>query len=81
MKIEPNRRHCGFYCHSDYGPTFGDDINIINNPNTTMDSYSDLSQLIHILVMNLIQMKGKHFCQDRIIFNWMKLKFMKKSKF
>jgi hypothetical protein len=43
MKIEPNRHHCAICCCSVFGPTFGDDINIINNPNTTMDSHSDLS--------------------------------------
>ena len=43
MKIEPNRHHCAIYCNPEYGPTFGDDINIINNPNTTMYSSSNLS--------------------------------------
>jgi hypothetical protein len=43
MKIDPNRHHCAIYCSTEYGLTFGDDIYIANNPNTTTDSYSNLS--------------------------------------
>ena len=42
MKIDPNRHEYAIYCHSVCGPTFGDDIVIENNANTTMDSYSYL---------------------------------------
>jgi hypothetical protein len=34
MKIDPD--------YHEYGPTFGEDICIANNPKTTMNSYSDL---------------------------------------
>jgi hypothetical protein len=43
IKIEPNRPHCAIYCNIEYGPTFGADIYVANNANTTMGSYSDLS--------------------------------------
>ena len=42
MKIGPNRHGEAIYCDSDDGPTFGDDICIANNANTTMNSYSQL---------------------------------------
>ena len=42
MKINPNRHESAIYCHSSFGPRFGDDIIIKNNVNTTMDSCSDL---------------------------------------
>jgi hypothetical protein len=42
MNIDPNRHKYGIYCHSEYGPSFGYDIHIANNANTTMDSYSNL---------------------------------------
>jgi hypothetical protein len=43
MKIDPNEHHYAIYCNPEFGPTFGDDINIINNPNTTMCNYSNLN--------------------------------------
>ena len=42
MKIDPDEHHRAILCHSSCGPTFGDDICIANNPNTTMNSYSNL---------------------------------------
>jgi hypothetical protein len=42
MKIKTNNPHNAIYCHSKYGPTFGPDICIANNANTTMGSYSNL---------------------------------------
>ena len=42
MKVDSNRHHNAIFCHSEWGPTFGDDINIANNANTLMDSYFDL---------------------------------------
>ena len=42
MKVNSNRHLNALYCHSDEGPTFGDDICIYNNANTTMDSCSYL---------------------------------------
>jgi hypothetical protein len=42
MKIDPNEHKHAIGCHSIYGPTFGDDIRIANNANTTMDNYSNL---------------------------------------
>jgi hypothetical protein len=42
MKIDPNQHEYAILCHSEFGPSFGDDINIADNANTTMDSYSDL---------------------------------------
>jgi hypothetical protein len=42
MNIDPNRHNRAIQCILSYGPTFGDDICIANNANTTMDSYSNL---------------------------------------
>jgi hypothetical protein len=42
MKIDPNRHHVAIYCHSRYGPIFGNDICIVNNANTIMDCSSNL---------------------------------------
>jgi hypothetical protein len=42
MKIDPNRHKNAILCHSSWGPTFGDDINIANNANTTMSCSSNL---------------------------------------
>jgi len=42
MKIDPNRHQAAIYCHSEYGPTFGCDIIIANNANTTWESRSNL---------------------------------------
>jgi hypothetical protein len=42
MKIEQNRHRCAICCYSFCGPTFGYDIRIANNANTTTNSYSDL---------------------------------------
>ena len=41
MKIDPNKHKYAIFCDSEYGPTFGYDIFIANNANTTMDSYSN----------------------------------------
>jgi hypothetical protein len=42
IKIHPNQHQYAIFCHSECGPTFGDDIHIANNANTTMDSRSNL---------------------------------------
>jgi hypothetical protein len=42
MKIDPIHQQSAIYCGSGYGPTFGVDIKIFNNANTTIDSYSNL---------------------------------------
>jgi hypothetical protein len=42
MNIYPNHHDHAIYCHSELGPTFGYDIFIADNANTTMDSNSDL---------------------------------------
>ena len=42
MKIDPIHHQSAIYCGSGYGPTFGVDIRIFNNANTTIDSYSNL---------------------------------------
>jgi 2'-5' RNA ligase len=48
IKIDPNRHEYAIRCDSEWGPTFGRDIRIFNNANTTMDSHSDLgSSYIH----------------------------------
>jgi hypothetical protein len=41
IKIHPNCHHHAIRCFSSYGPTFGDDIFIDNNANTTWDSFSN----------------------------------------
>jgi hypothetical protein len=42
IKVESNRHHRAIYCHSSCGSSFGGDICIANNANTTMDSFSNL---------------------------------------
>ncbi len=42
MKVDPNENHRAIFCDSEFGPTFGFEIHIANNPNTTMDSWSNL---------------------------------------
>ena len=42
IKIDPNRYQYAILCHSEWGPTFGRDIQIANNGNTTMEGYSQL---------------------------------------
>jgi hypothetical protein len=42
MKVYLNYEDRAILCHSLCGPSFGCDIRIANNANTTMDSYSDL---------------------------------------
>jgi hypothetical protein len=42
MKVDPNDHEYAIYCHSEYGPTFGDDICIGNNTNTTTNCESYL---------------------------------------
>jgi hypothetical protein len=42
MKIDPNKHQYAICCNSLFGPTFGHDIKIFNNANTTMDNYSNL---------------------------------------
>ena len=42
MNINPNAHKYSITCDSEYGPTFGSDIVISNNSNTTMDGYSHL---------------------------------------
>jgi hypothetical protein len=42
MKVDPNQDEYAIYCHFGFGPTFGDDITIVNNANTRIYSYSNL---------------------------------------
>ncbi len=42
MKIKPNRHRYAIGCYSSSGPSFGCDIRIANNANTTMNSHSRL---------------------------------------
>jgi hypothetical protein len=42
MKIDPNKHKYAIYCYPFCGPTFGADIHIANNANTTMNSCSNL---------------------------------------
>jgi hypothetical protein len=42
MKINPKRHDEAIYCDSDEGPTFGNDIIIFNNSNTTTNCESYL---------------------------------------
>jgi hypothetical protein len=42
MEIDPGYHHRAICCHSSFGPSFGDDICIKNNANTTMDNFSRL---------------------------------------
>jgi hypothetical protein len=44
MKVNSNAHEYAILCNSEYGPTFGRDIRIFNNPNTTMDSVSYLGE-------------------------------------
>jgi hypothetical protein len=44
MKVNPNQRHHAIFCHSQLCATFGRDIRIFNNANTTMDSSSNLGE-------------------------------------
>jgi hypothetical protein len=80
MKIDPNQQQCAIFCHSECGPSFGKDILIANNANTTMNSCYFMGVAINILNMQMEQMKLKHFWLDHLNFNWMKLKSMKKDE-
>ena len=42
MKVDLNYEDRAIRCDSELGPSFGFDINIVNNANTTIDSYSKL---------------------------------------
>jgi hypothetical protein len=42
MKVNSQRHQFAIYCHFELGPTFGNDIFIDNNANTTWDSLSRL---------------------------------------
>ena len=42
MKKDPNGHSCAIYCHFGFGPTFGEDIIIVNDANTRMNSFSNL---------------------------------------
>jgi hypothetical protein len=42
MEIKTNEDHRAIICDSEWGPTFGIDINIANNANTTRGSFSNL---------------------------------------
>jgi hypothetical protein len=44
MKIDPNQHEYATGCNTELGPTFGGDICIKNNSNTTMDSYSNFGR-------------------------------------
>jgi hypothetical protein len=83
MKIDPNRPQHAIYSHNRCGPTFGNGlvIHIVNNANTTWDSYTDLGKSYTCIPnIHIKQLKLKYFWVDQGIFNWMKLKFIKKKK-
>jgi hypothetical protein len=40
--VDPNYQQYAIHCHSSNGPSFGFDIKIANNANTTMNSFSNL---------------------------------------
>ena len=42
MKIHSSRHEYAIICDFEYGPSFGYDINIVNNANSTMDGCSYL---------------------------------------
>ncbi len=42
MKIQPNEHHRAILCDSSSGPTFGVDIHVANDANTTKNSVSNL---------------------------------------
>jgi hypothetical protein len=42
VNLERERHQYAIYCHSSCGPSFGYDITIFNNANTTMDGCSNL---------------------------------------
>jgi hypothetical protein len=42
MNIDLNYEDRAILCDSELGPTFGFDINVVNNANTSIDSYSKL---------------------------------------
>jgi hypothetical protein len=42
MKKDPNGHSCAIYCHFGFGLTFGEDICIVNNAKTRMNSFSNL---------------------------------------
>jgi hypothetical protein len=44
MKSDPSREKYAIQYHSSFGPTFGDDIYVANNANTTMYNYSQLGK-------------------------------------
>ncbi len=82
IKIHPNEHHCAIYCDSDYGPTFGysGDIHIADNANTTMNSCSDLGGTYSHPQYEEETMKLQHFWLDQSIFNWLKLKSIKRNR-
>jgi hypothetical protein len=42
MKIDPKKHRCAIRCNPECGPIFSYDIFIVNNANTTADSFSNL---------------------------------------
>jgi hypothetical protein len=82
MRINPDEQHHAICCYSEYGPTFGysGDIYIADNANTTMDSRSHLGGTYSHPQYEEETMKLQHFWLDQSIFNWMKLKSIKKNK-
>jgi hypothetical protein len=84
MKIDPNRHKNAFYCHSSFGPIFGNDIIIGNNANTTMNSRSNLGFSYKHPQYAFGTEEAQTFLEkklNQLNFNWMKLKFIKKDKF
>ena len=45
MRINPNNTDMAICCYSSCGPSFGRDLYIANNVNTTMKSYSKLGSI------------------------------------
>ena len=79
MKVDPNKSQYAIRCDSRCGPSFGGDICIANNAKTTMDSYSHLGGTYRHPQYEEDTMKLQLFWLDQSIFNWMKLKFMKRN--
>jgi hypothetical protein len=73
-------QHLAIFCHCGFGPSFG--VDIILKAISIQQWIVILIWVfpIHILNMKRIQMKLKHFWLDRIVFNWTKLKSIKKNE-
>ena len=81
MKVDSNRHHNAIFCHSEWGPTFGDDIDIANNANTKMDSYFDLGDCYKYPQYEYGTDEARTFLAGSHNFQWMQLKSIKKNQF